>query len=162
MRLTIALSLLASLLSSQAHADVVGPPPSSCPVGSTPSSSHSGPLCRPEPVCLADVMCGGGEACEEVRLCVVQVPCGGRIEPDAGPCFQDDVVGYCDGAGNCGTGTWETFDACIAPGSAGGGGGGGSVGGRSPTPLAVLAALALGASAMRRARDRRSRYRAAR
>lgn len=162
MRWTIALPLLAVMTASSARADAVGPPPSSCPVGSTPSASHAGPLCVPEPVCMTDLMCGGGEACEEVRLCVTQVACGGRIEPDAGPCFQNHVVGYCDGAGNCGVGTCEIFDACIPPGTAGGGGCGCTVGGRAPSALAVLASLALVASAMSRARDRRSRYRAAR
>lgn len=115
----VALLVLGGL--SSARADVVGPPPASCPVGSTPSSSHSGPHCDPEPACTMDLMCGGGDACEEVRLCVVQVACGGRLPPDAGPCFEDHVVGVCSSSGACGEGTCRIQNACIVPGSARGG-----------------------------------------
>ncbi len=41
--------LLALLAPTVAFADVVGPPPSSCPPGHRPSTDHSGPYCRPPP-----------------------------------------------------------------------------------------------------------------
>lgn len=107
-------------LSSVARADVVGPPPASCPAGSEPSASHAGPHCDPGTSCTLSAMCGAGEACEAVGLCIQRVPCGGRLPPDAGPCFEDHVVGNCSAGGTCSTGTCEVRNVCVSPSSGGG------------------------------------------
>lgn len=44
---TVGCSLAFLLIGSLGHADVVPPPPSNCPSGYTPETSHSGPYCRP-------------------------------------------------------------------------------------------------------------------
>lgn len=140
--LPLAVLSIASLSPHGARADVVDPPPENCPAGTNPGSSHSGPICSPRPACMSDVMCGGGEACEEVRLCVVQRPCGGLLPPDAGPCFIDHAVGFCGADGSCGEGTCVIRDVCAAPGSTSGGGCGCSVT-RGPSAIAIAAAFAL-------------------
>jgi hypothetical protein len=45
--LSISCSLVFTLLGGAAYADVVPPPPSRCPSGYTPETSHEGPYCRP-------------------------------------------------------------------------------------------------------------------
>lgn len=122
MRWTIAVLVL--LTSSRAEADLVGPPPPSCPSGSTPSAIHTGPICTPASACTSAATCGDGETCEEVRVCVVQIACGFRDAGldatglDAGevmPCTREHVTGACDASGACAEGTCEVFDACIGP-----------------------------------------------
>jgi hypothetical protein len=119
--LSVSIVAIASSFSMAARADAVEPPPDNCPAGSNPGSSHSGPLCSPRPVCLNDLMCESGDACEPVRLCVVQRACGGLRPPDAGPCFIDHAVGVCGADGSCSEGSCLIRDACVVPGSTSGG-----------------------------------------
>lgn len=110
--MTRSLALLAVLaVGSIASADVVGPPPASCPAGSTPSSSHSGPLCRPAPECTA-TSCASPARCMAVFQCIEERPCGGLLPPDSGPCTIDHVVGPCDSGGACSTGTCRARSVC--------------------------------------------------
>ena len=67
----------------RAQADVVGPPPTNCPPGSTPSSSHSGPLCAPTGACMTNADCTMGATCMEAFQCIETRSCGGRVPPDS-------------------------------------------------------------------------------
>lgn len=135
MRIALVISLLA-LSPALAFADVVGPPPDSCPVGSTPATSHSGPFCTPMAECSSDSACGAGAACDTVLQCVETRACGGLQIPDAEPCTLENVVGPCSGAGTCATGECRTRRVC---GGAAGTGCGCRAGGRTRGGLAWAA-----------------------
>lgn len=150
----LAAFLLASV-TSVAHADVVDPPPASCPTGSLPATSHTGPHCVVDDCSLSS--CSTGDTCEPVGLCLVQVPCGGRISPDAGPCLETHVVGLCSGEGTCSTGTCSTRDVCVGPGEPRTAGSCGCRAGRGGSSGAALAALGLATVLHRRRRTPRSR-----
>ena len=116
-RALICLSIaLATSLSVPASADVVGPPPTSCPAGSTPSTCHGGPHCTPN-LCGTDADCTGGTACKDVAYCVTTINCSGLLPPDADPSqFEKDAVdaacGACSGGQPC-----KTLKVCIAGGT---------------------------------------------
>ncbi len=124
-----------------AYADVVGPEPSSCPLGSRPSVAHSGPYCAPLPECTSDSACSAGAACMEVSQCIEIRGCGGRPYPDAEPCTLEHVVGPCGGDGSCATGTCTTRSVCTSGGGSDGGCGCSAAG--APRSLAVAPVLAL-------------------
>lgn len=108
-RLSIPLALL--FVTAPALADVVGPPPDECPRASTPSSSHSGPLCVPSNSCDPASGCDGG-ACVAIKQCIEKVACGGMMPPDAGPCTVDNVVGECGSGDSCSVGTCTERSIC--------------------------------------------------
>ena len=139
------------LLPQVAFADVVGPEPESCPPGSQPAVSHSGPYCAPLAECSADSACGEGEACNPIQQCVETRGCGGLVPPDAEPCTLENVVGPCEGDGSCATGECRTRSVCSGEAAADGGCGC-RVGARRGAPLGGLALLALGLLGIRRAR----------
>lgn len=107
--LALSLVLVATVT---ARADAVGPPPLSCPPGSTPSSSHSGPICFPSDACTTDSDCSTGATCMPVFQCVETRPCGGLTPPDSGPCTLSNVVGACGTGNTCDVGTCFTRHVC--------------------------------------------------
>lgn len=137
--LRVVFVFLAALLAAEvASADVItGPPPEDdCPEGSTGMNclgyGHGSDTCRPQ-TCTRDEDCGDEGICQNADLCIARVECGIE-DPDAGPTYQDDVVGSCEEGSACDEGTCQTLQVCAtAPvfESAGGcdcasGGGGGS------------------------------------
>jgi hypothetical protein len=56
-------------VSFSAYADVVGPGPENCPVGSTAESTHTADFCSPS-ACKTDSDCEGGDVCQESSLCI--------------------------------------------------------------------------------------------
>ncbi|MBX3274726.1 MAG: hypothetical protein KF729_30950 [Sandaracinaceae bacterium] len=138
---------------SVARADVVGPPPTDCPLGARGSTCHGMEYCSPRS-CTTGADCAGGEICQSRDLCVTSRSCGGRLEPDAGPPPPVTVVlGECSG-GACGTGACESRMVCVPDGTPPGTGGGGcacSASGREGTWLGLAVALvAVSAFAVRR------------
>ena len=114
------------LVASVAAADVVMPPPSTCPEGSQGATCHGGPHCVPSK-CASDAECKSGEVCQDRQLCVNPINCaGGWSDPDAAPPMSPDVRGPCN-AGACAEGACNTYKVCV-PGS-GSGSGSGSGGG---------------------------------
>jgi hypothetical protein len=126
-----------------ARADVVGNPPSSCPAGSIPRTSHAGPTCEPVEACATGGVCPDGRSCVPIRQCIEQRACGGLREPDSGPCFIQHVTGLCGSDGSCASGTCTMRDVC--PGAAGvsSGGCGCHVATRSAGGLTLLALASL-------------------
>ncbi len=118
-RLALALLLVAA---TSARADVVGPPPESCPVGSVPASSHIGGFCR-APRCEGSGSCelevGLIEpkklsgTCQERKLCLAKVTqkggwASGRV--------TETVEDACESA-PCRSGTCTTLRVCVAEGA---------------------------------------------
>jgi MYXO-CTERM domain-containing protein len=102
----IAFSCAVSLLPVAARADAIGPPPTDCPPGSTPESSHAGSYCAPA---VCDPSCPAGESCAPVRLCVVRDTYRSRGGNDH---MFVAVAGACDTSGSCAKGTCETLQVC--------------------------------------------------
>src|SRR5512137_443367 len=100
MRTIPAMIMVAAILlgtSGHARADVVGPPPDECPMGSQPGQSHSGPYCGPD-LCQTDHeanRCSATESCQAMPLCVENRDYGGRYDPrdDAARPQLSDVKG---------------------------------------------------------------------
>lgn len=135
---------LLALAPAAARADVVGPPPESCPAGSSPQSSHAGPLCVPMAECTSSAMCMDGAACAPVSQCIETRGCGGLRPPDSGPCTVEHVVGPCGAGDTCTTGVCRSRRVCTSGSTDDGGCACRAAGapGRS-RPLAVAAMLAL-------------------
>jgi hypothetical protein len=146
--------VLAIVLSAASvRADVVGPPPESCPPASRPESSHAGALCVPTDDCATDAECGVASACTPLAQCVETRPCGGRGEPDAASCTIDTVVGPCGAGSTCTTGECRPRRVCLPPtADSDGCGCDASISGGG---LAALG-LVIGAVSFRRKRARRS------
>lgn len=134
-----------ALFAHPARADVVGPPPDSCPLGSTPATGHSGPRCSPSADCTSDTACGTSSRCVDVMQCIETRACGGLMPPDSAPCTVEHVVGACDGAGACAVGVCRARRVC-SPDAVGRGSGCSCRLGpaRDPGTSVWLAALALG------------------
>lgn len=136
------------------HADVVDPPPMSCPAGSTPSTGHSGPYCAPRS-CVTGGVCPGGGTCTAVRQCIETRACGGQTFPDAAPCTIENLVGPCSADGSCAVGVCMLRGAC--PSTTGSTSGCGCrVGSHAPTgglATSLALALALGLAVTRRRRS---------
>jgi len=96
-----------------ARADVVMPPPASCPPGSQPQSSHAGPLCAPAADCHADAECTGGTRCVAVQHCVESRQCGGWSSGNPN-CHVETVAGDCGAGGACASGTCRERHVCTA------------------------------------------------
>lgn len=97
-----------------ARADVVSMPPTDCPAGTLPATSHAGPHCSFAPPCSA-ADCGAGTTCTEVGFCVRDVPCGGLRAPDDRPCTEQHVGAACGALGHCADGeTCVRHAACTA------------------------------------------------
>jgi hypothetical protein len=106
------------LLAGDGRADVVSPPPDSCPAGAEPNSCHGGPYCHPR-ICTGQSDCQPEEICQDTQLCILEIDCGGM----GGPYPQDSVTGSCPGDVPCDQGQCETVKVCV-PASGGGGAGG--------------------------------------
>lgn len=147
------LLLLASLctIPGLARADVVGPDPTDCPLGTRGTSCHGMEYCALRP-CSTASECATGEICQSRDLCITSGTCGGRLEPDAGPPPPVTVVlGEC--SGTCGGGSCEPRMVCVPDGTPPGTGSGCGcrVSGAEGTWLGLGAALVVGvAFALRR------------
>ena len=106
--LMITLAAMAVATGGVARADVVMPPPKTCPEGATPSTCHGGPYCKPE-VCSSTTGCPPGTACKSKELCIDQINCGGKV----GPVYNDAVKDTCPGGVPCKVGTCKTVSVCI-------------------------------------------------
>lgn len=103
------------LVPALANADVVGPDPTDCPVGTRGTSCHGMEYCAPRP-CSAATDCSTGEICQARDLCIASGSCGGLREPDAGPPPPVTVVtGEC--SPSCGEGTCESRMVCVPDGT---------------------------------------------
>ena len=71
----------------EARADLVPPPPASCPEGSTASTSTADAYCRPY-ACTTSTDCSRDLSCQAVSACVTGFGCGGNYEHDG------DLHGY--------------------------------------------------------------------
>jgi len=169
-----------ALLPGAARADVVFPPPATCPDGTEPGTCHGGPHCRPL-ICATNTDCQGGAVCMDRPFCVHTISCAGKLPPDADPSMYDQQVAEaaCPGNSACDAGaTCSTLKVCVptaVSGSSSNGSGetsssGGSTGvlvggcacrtagaqpGAAELPLLAIGALGLGLRARRR-RDQRS------
>jgi len=111
-------ALVAGLLGvpASAAADVVMPPPSACPEGSTARRCH-GPQTCAITGCAEDP-CPEGQVCVERALCVRGHCCSGRNCGRPSAVNVDHVTGPCDAEGACaeGTGSCQTRSVCVPQG----------------------------------------------
>ena len=161
-----ALGFAALSFASPARADVVGPPPDDCPVGTEGATCHGGPYCSPVE-CTSDMECGSGETCNDLPFCVSTILCAGLLPPDANLMDYEraKVEAPCPTANECTQGaTCKTLKVCVPPEStstsSSGSGSAGSCGCRlAPSaPLeasfGALALAGLGAATALRRRQR--------
>jgi hypothetical protein len=92
-----------------AAADVVSPPPTDCPPGTTAATNHAGPHCSPAS-CKDGKSCSAGEVCATELLCWVESVYANRtgehrVEVVRGPCRN----------GQCSEGTCRAERVCMAP-----------------------------------------------
>ncbi|EYF03630.1 Hypothetical protein CAP_5421 [Chondromyces apiculatus DSM 436] len=163
-------------------ADVVGPPPDTCPDGSTPQTCHGGPYCAPR-TCASENDCDAGELCVDRKLCLGELGCGGLLEPDAMPPMTPTITGTCEGTTACtAPATCTTMKVCAVneggvtqsstTSSGGSSGNGGSDGGSGDSGgcsfgaaqtrgglVAALGVLAAGAALLTARRQRPSQRR---
>ncbi len=97
------------LWGAAARADVIGPPPKTCPAGTEPGSCHGGPFCKPK-VCVSDASCKAGQSCQSKKFCIKQINCGGGY----GTKYIDVAKGTCPGGAPCKDGTCKTVKVCVA------------------------------------------------
>lgn len=129
--------LFAVFVAAPLRADVVDPEPDSCPPGSRPATSHSGPYCAPTPDCTGDAECGASARCTAVMHCIEERACGGMTVPDSEPCTIEHVAAPCSAAGTCTVGVCRARRVCTTPSTDDGGCG------CSSAPGGGIAALAL-------------------
>lgn len=96
-------------LAGSARADVVMPPPASCPPGSLPTSSHRGPQCYP-------TACQTSQQCEHLsRTTIFECASAGLCLSSLGR--RDHADSACTGDADCSAGTrCEVQSRCIAVG----------------------------------------------
>lgn len=102
----LAVAVLIAGGAAGARADVLSPPPESCPEGSTPVECHGPPTCVVQE-CTHDDACESG-ACEARSLCVTSNSCGGMLGT---PVYQH-AAGVC-GDGMCTEGTCMEMMVCV-------------------------------------------------
>ena len=102
------LAVLATTLASggAARADVVSPPPETCPAFTRGSTCHGGPYCTPA-TCATTDECGVGFACRDVSLCVGPFDCTSGY----GMFTSERSSGEC-APGGCGLGACTTRRVC--------------------------------------------------
>ncbi len=92
----------------QARADVLMPPPPSCPEGSVGEECHGPGRCRPLS-CAGHDDCAPGMICQAASLCIRQVNCSGRAM-----IYVDSVEGSCAGGAACDDGVeCHTQTICV-------------------------------------------------
>lgn len=116
---SLALLLASALGASTAYADAVGPPPTSCPEGSTAVGFCHGPATCQIDECSGDADCATGQVCRPRDLCVVEHCCSGMccaIDCGSPPTTYDHVSGACAAGRSCsGFGeSCETRRVCVA------------------------------------------------
>ena len=112
---TVRLLLVLSMISggATARADVVMPPPKTCPAGTKPGTCHGGPHCKPEE-CSSSASCAPGQVCQGQKYCMQTINCGGGY---GGPSYVDVARAACAGATPCKVGKCTTVQVCGAKGS---------------------------------------------
>lgn len=117
-------TLFALSVPALASADVVGPDPTDCPLGTRGTSCHGMEYCQPQP-CTTGATCGAGEICQSRNLCMSSGSCGGGwMDPDSAPPPPVPVVtATCSGA--CAEGVCEATMVCVPDGTPPGSGGAG-------------------------------------
>ena len=126
-----AAALVLMLSGGEARADVVGPPPRDCPVGSSGDACHGGPFCRPN-TCLNDDECSEGQTCQDAKACIGGIVCGG-LEGGGDPPIAT-YEGSCEQSGCKGNIECQAIKQCLPSGDPTSGGatsGGGSATGTS-------------------------------
>lgn len=112
----LSLSAAIAMATSRVRADAVEAPPTSCPRGSEPMSSHGGPHCAPT-VCVSTSACSPAEtqrACTSAGLCV-ETRTGYAM---GGPFDFDAATSECATQVDCAPGsTCIVADRCVGPGS---------------------------------------------
>jgi MYXO-CTERM domain-containing protein len=104
----------ASFIPVSVRADAIGPPPPSCPEGSSEEFCHGPPTCRARE-CVSNTDCMPGQECQDRMLCVRDHSCGGRlIEPT-----YTHVIGPCGPGCAAESGTCEALRVCVPAGSMG-------------------------------------------
>lgn len=98
--------LLALLL--VARADVIFPPPPTCPDGAEPASGHNCDYCAPV-TCSARSPCERGR-CERVEACVERVRCHHR----GGSSWHGSLLGRADVQGACAQGRRQPMNLCVS------------------------------------------------
>jgi hypothetical protein len=119
MRTHLFFLLMATALAGTARADVVAPPPTTCPEGSTPNTCHYGPHCSALK-CLTDSDCPG-RVCKEILACPASILCGGMYSglPDVRQASRDILTTACSDSGTCGDGKpCQPTLLCVSPGTA--------------------------------------------
>jgi hypothetical protein len=115
----VALALTTWLLPVAARADAIGPPPSRCPPGAIPESSHVGEYCYPG-TCASNADCERGQICVQQPLCIEPMTGYSR----GGPMTVDHVVTTCGPDGGCPPGAaCQSELRCVSRASAVGGDG---------------------------------------
>ncbi|MGE0786932.1 MAG: MYXO-CTERM sorting domain-containing protein [Sandaracinaceae bacterium] len=97
-----------------AAADAIGPPPTTCPPGSTGISCHGPETCEVTG-CTGDGDCAANETCAARGLCVEQHCCGGIscfIDGSA-PAWVTHASAACTPGGPCAMGECQTLMVCV-------------------------------------------------
>ena len=97
--------LLVLAIPLSARADVVGPPPTDYPAGTTGQSCHGNGFCTVR-ACTSDSECTGGQVCRTTGFCMGTVQCWGGGGPSAvatinGLCPRGDECATCQRARTC-------------------------------------------------------------
>jgi hypothetical protein len=96
-----------------ARADVLAPPPASCPEGSAGMDCHGAPTCTIE-TCATDGDCGAGRQCADRALCTEEHCCSGRLCGDPSSPRFTHVIGACSASRTCVEGACTTMRVCVA------------------------------------------------
>ena len=92
--------LVVVLFGALAHADVVGPEPSSCPSGSEPRANHFASYCAPT-TCDVESSCPDGE-CRPIGLCIISQ--SGQYDMYEEPVTWREASRTCDSDADCSDG----------------------------------------------------------
>jgi hypothetical protein len=104
-----------------ASADVLSPPPPSCPRGSIPMACHGAPTCTAD-ACVDDADCAPSQHCAVLQLCVQEHCCSGRACGDPGAPRFTHVDGPCGSTGCAdSSSTCMPVSVCVPDEDAGGG-----------------------------------------
>jgi MYXO-CTERM domain-containing protein len=136
--LSLSSFVVALTFAGVARADVVAPPPPSCPDGSIGQSSHSGPYCWLAP-CTNDEMCASYHSRDNTpRVCRPTAVCVRSKElwrKGGGKSEVPEAIGSCDGAAKCDpSAKCERATRCVPAARASTSSGSGNPSATPPTP----------------------------